>query len=131
MPRTVKQEVIINAPVNDVYEAFLDSRKHSAFTGAKAKASKKAGGLFTAYDGYIEGVNIELVENKRIVQAWRGSNWKAGEWSIMNINLKKRGKTKTTLSYEHLAVPDNEVKAIKKGWTEHYWDKMNEYFKKK
>jgi len=131
MPRTVKQEVIINAPIDEVYAALLDSKKHSAFTGDKAKVSKKVGGAFSCYGGYIEGFNLELVENKRIIQAWRGTDWKAGEWSIVDFTFKKKGKKKTTCTFNHFAVPDDQVKMIRKGWNEHYWDKMNEYFSKK
>ena len=44
-------------------------------TGAKAKASKKVGAAFSAWDGYIVGKNVELVPGKRIVQSWRTSEF--------------------------------------------------------
>lgn len=128
MPRTIKQQVVINAPSEEVYKALMDSKTHAAFSGAKARVSQKVGGKFNCYDGYIEGYNLELEENKRIIQAWRGSDWKAGEWSVVDFKFKKRGKKKTEITLQHLAVPDVQVKGISKGWKEHYWDKLNEYF---
>ena len=105
MARTIKQEVIINANTEEVYSALMDSKKHSSFTDSPAKVSKKIGGLISCYGGYIQAVNVELVENKRIIQAWRGSEWKEGEWTLAVFNLKKKGK-KTTLTLEQFGVPD-------------------------
>ena len=48
-------------------------------TGGKAKASKKVGAAFSAWDGYIVGKNIELVPGKRIVQSWRTSEFAADD----------------------------------------------------
>ncbi len=58
-----------------VYEAWLNSAAHSAMTGGKAKASKRVGAAFSAWDGYIVGKNIELVPGARIVQSWRASDF--------------------------------------------------------
>jgi uncharacterized protein YndB with AHSA1/START domain len=52
MPISIKQEVVLNASPAEVYSALMDSRKHGAFTG---------------------------VPDKRIVQSWRGAQWKPGE----------------------------------------------------
>jgi activator of HSP90 ATPase len=127
MPRSVKQEVVLNATPVEVYNALMDSRKHGAFTGAPAKISKKVGGVVSCYGGGIQAINVELVAGKRIIQSWRGSQWKPGEWSLAIFNLKKRGK-KTTLSLEQYGVPDHDVAMVRKGWKDYYWIKMNDYF---
>jgi len=44
MKRKHRQSVIIKATPREVYEALMDSRKHSRFTGAKASISRKVGG---------------------------------------------------------------------------------------
>ena len=49
-----------------VYEAWLDSRAHSAMTGAKATASTKVGGQVSSWNGYASGVNLELVPGKQV-----------------------------------------------------------------
>lgn len=75
MPTTIRQTVTLQATPEDVFEALMDSKKHSRLTGGRAKISRTVGGKFRVYDGYIEGTNIELVRNKKIVQMWRGSDW--------------------------------------------------------
>jgi uncharacterized protein YndB with AHSA1/START domain len=73
--KTVKQSVTIKVSPHDVYEALMDSRKHAQFTGDKASISRKVGGKFSVFDGYSEGTNLELIQDTKIVQAWRASDW--------------------------------------------------------
>tara|TARA_B110000046_G_scaffold58485_1_gene65541 strand:+ start:2113 stop:2247 length:135 start_codon:yes stop_codon:yes gene_type:complete len=40
-------------------------------TGIEATYSDIKGEAFTAWDGYISGVNIELAPYERILQKWR------------------------------------------------------------
>jgi activator of HSP90 ATPase len=75
---TITQKVIISAAPKEVYDAFVDAKKHSAFTGAKATCDPKVGGGFTAWDGYISGRNLELERGKRIVQEWSTTEWPEG-----------------------------------------------------
>ena len=79
--KIIRQTVTFKATQRDVYGLIMDSRKHSKFTGAKASISLKVGGKFTAYDGYIDGINVELVKDKKIVQKWRGSDWPENHYS--------------------------------------------------
>jgi uncharacterized protein YndB with AHSA1/START domain len=73
--RNIRQSVTIKATPHDVNEALMDSRKHSKFTGAKARMSRKMGGKFTVFGSYIQGMNLDVVPNKRIVQAWWGNDY--------------------------------------------------------
>jgi len=101
----------------------MDSRRHAKFTGAKARISRKIGGRIMAYDGYIDGLNLEIVPNRKIVQSWRGSDWPKGHYSKATFALAKvKGGTRLTLIQS--GVPDDQVEPIKEGWKEHYWDKM-------
>ena len=58
----------------------MDSRRHAKFTGAKARISREIGGKIQAYEGYVDGVNLEIVPNRKIVQSWRGSDWPEGHF---------------------------------------------------
>jgi len=107
----------------------MDSRKHSVFTGAKAGISRKIGGKFTAYDGYIEGVNVELVPDGKIVQSWRGSDWPAGHYSTATFALKEvPGGTR--LVFTQTGVPDEQYGSISQGWRDYYWKPMKEMLEK-
>jgi activator of HSP90 ATPase len=114
-----------------VYRAFLSSKQHSAFTGSEAKCSAKVGGKFSAWDKYITGKNLELVDGKMIVQEWKTSEWPDGYApSILTISLKKKGEG-TQLSMVQTRVPASQVDQYDKGWYESYWDPLKQYFRAK
>ena len=127
--KNIQQSVIIKATPREVYEALMDSRKHSKFTGARARMSRKIGGRFTAFGMYIQGINLDLVLNKRIVQAWRGNDWPKGHYSIVAFSLK-RMKGGTRLVFTQSGVPDREYKGISQGWRDYYWTPMKEMLEK-
>lgn len=127
--KTIRQTIFFKSPPFEVYEALMDSAKHSKFTGAKAEISRKEAEVFTAYDRYIEGVNIDLVPGKRIVQEWRGSDWPEGHYSTVTFDLKDIGWG-TKLVFTQTEVPDEHAEAISQGWKEHYWDKLKPFLEK-
>ena len=59
------------AKASEIYEAWLNSDGHSGMTGSLAQMDGRAGGKFTAWDGYIFGSTLEPISNQRILQAWR------------------------------------------------------------
>jgi len=73
--KTIEQEIIVPATPVEVYAAFMDAKKHSAFTGSRATCDPRVGGEFTAWGGYISGKNLELEQGKRIVQEWVTTDW--------------------------------------------------------
>ncbi|MCI4324781.1 MAG: SRPBCC domain-containing protein [Thermoplasmata archaeon] len=123
-------EVTFAAKPSEVYEAILDSRRHAALSGAPAKMSRVEGGAFQCYDGSIEGRNVELIANVRIVQAWRISDWDEGVYSIVRFELSKT-KTGAKLVFDHTGIPDDARDGIDAGWTDHYWDPIKKYLAKK
>jgi activator of HSP90 ATPase len=130
MCKPVHHEVEFNAKPKDVYDAYLDSRRHARITGMPASMSRKEGGYFTAGGDYISGYNLELIPSRRIVQAWRGSDWEEGEYSILRLQFRARGK-RTRLIVDHIGIPDDQREGVDKGWYEFYWDPMKAYFSPK
>lgn len=127
--KTIRQSVTFQASPRAVYEALTDPRQHAKFTGAKASISKKIGGKFTAYDGYIEGVNLELVPDEKIVQSWRGSDWPKGYYSRATFSLRKVGNG-TRLTFVQIKVPEEQYESISKGWHDYYWKPMKKMLEK-
>ena len=129
--KTFKQTVIFKASPHDVYEALMDSKKHSEFSESKANISRDVGGKFTAYDGWIHGENLELVQDKKIVQTWRGNDksWPKGHNSRVTFELKKV-KEGTELKFTHDDVPEDWYDDLSKGWEEQYWAKMRKMLEK-
>jgi activator of HSP90 ATPase len=123
MTKTIRQTATFSASPHAVYEALMDARKHAKFTGAPATTSRKVGGAFTAYGGALSGTNLELIPDKKIVQAWRADDWPAGHFSRATFALKNV-KSGTQLSFYQSGVPDKEYAGVKQGWVEHYWTPM-------
>jgi activator of HSP90 ATPase len=121
--KTIRQTATFKAAPEVVYEMLMDSRRHAKFTGDKARISREVGGKIMAYDGYIDGLNLEIVPNRKIVQSWRGSDWPEGHYSKATFALAKV-KGGTRLTFTQSGIPEDQVEPIKEGWKEHYWDKM-------
>jgi activator of HSP90 ATPase len=130
MCKPVHHEVDFRAKPREVYEAYLDSRRQTRITGATARMSRKVGGRFTAGDGYIRGFNLDLVPGKRIVQAWRGSDWEDGAYSILTLEMRPRGKG-TRMVVDHLGIPDDQRAGVDQGWHDYYWTPMKTYFEER
>lgn len=123
--KTIKQSVTFKATPHEVYDALMDSRKHSKFTGGKASIGKKKGAKFTAYDGYIEGVILDLIPDQKIVQSWRGNDWPEGSYSEATFSLKQVNDG-TLLEFTQTGVPDQFYEDISQGWIDFYWTPMKE-----
>lgn len=123
----IRQKTLIPAAPDEVYEAFMDAKKHSAFTGSKATCDPRVGGEFTAWDGYISGRNLELVKGKKIVQEWVTTDWpKSFPPSRLELTFKK-AKVGTEISMIHSNVPAEQTDDLAEGWNEFYWKPLKEY----
>ena len=123
-------ELVCELPASPqaVYEAWLSSAGHSAMTGAKAKASKKVGATYSAWDGYIVGRNLELDYNRRIVQSWRTTEFAGGDPdSTVTVELTPLG-AETRLTLRHAGVPDGQTTYENVGWREFYFEPMQAHF---
>ncbi len=120
--------VTINAKADAIYKAWLSTDGHTALTGSPAKVDGKVNGDFTAWDGYIWGMFLELEPNHRILQAWRTSEFPSeAEDSVVEILLdEEKGKTKLTL--KHSNMPEGQADSYKTGWEDFYFKPMKEYF---
>ncbi len=119
---------LIPASPQDIYDAWLDSRGHSAMTGGKATQSRQAGDPVTAWDGYISGRNLELIPGRRIVQTWRTTQFTdAHADSVITVLLEPTaGGTRLTLVHNN--VPDGQTSYEEAGWKTHYIEPMQKYF---
>jgi activator of HSP90 ATPase len=129
MGKTIRQTATFKASPHEVYEILMDEKKHAELSGGETKISRKAGGKVSIYDGEIEGKNLELVPDEKIVQAWRYSDWPEGHYSTATFSLEKVGKG-TRLTFVQIDVPDDKYEDIKQGWKDYYWKPMKEMLEK-
>lgn len=111
-----------------IYEAWLDSEEHSAFTGASASVEGRVGGEMTAWDGYISGVFKELEPYTRIVQTWRTTEFPEGSEASRLEVLLAESETGTRLTLMHTDIPDGQGEMYGEGWEEYYLRPMRAYF---
>jgi activator of HSP90 ATPase len=119
---------LIPATPQAIYNAWLDSRRHTEMTGGEAEMSADADASFTAWDGYISGKNLELVPHSRIAQSWRTTQFtdRDADSKITVTLTPAAGGTKLTL--EHSNVPDDQTRYENGGWQDHYFEPMKKYF---
>jgi activator of HSP90 ATPase len=127
--RTIKQKVVFPASPKEVYDAYVDPKKQSKFTGAKATGKPMVGGKFTAWDGYISGKYLELEDGKRVVQEWTSSDFPEGHNSKLELCFNKVPEG-TELVMVHSNVPEEQANDAADGWIEWYWDPLKKYFSK-
>ncbi|GAP21277.1 SRPBCC domain-containing protein [Leptolinea tardivitalis] len=119
------------ASSQDVYEAWLDSGKHAAFTGDTADIHPGIGGKFSIACGYITGETLELEPYHRIVQSWRTIDFpEDAPDSILEILLRDSEKG-CLLELRQTNLPGDQVDLYESGWVHYYFHPLIRYFSKK
>ena len=123
----IHQEVLFDASPDRIYEALMDSKRHAEFTAnGNAEISREAGGAFYAHGGHVSGRNIELVPNRRIVQAWHFRDWPDGIYSLVKFELVQEAAG-TRLVLDHSGIPDGHRDHLESGWKARYWEPLKKY----
>jgi len=124
--KSIEQVVTFRAAPVQVFDALMDSARHAAFTGEPAQISREVGGAVSCYDGKVTAINLDIVPNQRIVQAWRPANFPPGVFTIATFALTPdAGGTKLTFTQD--AVPDSAFDHLSGGWHERYWKPLQAY----
>src|SRR6478672_10427884 len=124
---TIHQEIEFSASPQQLYEALLESKQFTEFSGRPAEINREVGGAFSLFKGHIIGRNVELIPNERIVQAWRVVTWPEGAYSIVRFELKSQGSG-THLVFDHIGFPESLQDHLAAGWEENYWSLLKKYF---
>jgi len=120
------QEVDFTAVPHRIYEALLDAKQFGALTGMPAQINREPGGAFSTFGGLIEGRNVELIADKRIVQAWRPASWDAGVYSVVKFELVAR-EAQTRLVLDHTGFPEGSFRHLNSGWYARYWEPLKKF----
>ena len=132
----IHQEPIFTASRKRVYDALTDAKQFDKviqLSGAMqtmhlpdkpAEISREAGGAFKLFGGYITGRQVELVQNERIVQAWRTGSWGPGIYSIAKFELVEQGSG-TKIIFDQTGFPPGEAESLASGWKAHYWNPLD------
>jgi activator of HSP90 ATPase len=127
MAKAIHQEEDYKANPKRIYEALLDAKQFTAFSGGRsAEIHREVGGGFSLFSGHIVGRNLELVPNRRIVQAWRVVSWPEGIYSIARFELQAQGSG-TRVIFDHTGFPSDLAEHLESGWQENYWKLLRKY----
>ena len=125
---TIHQEIDFKVGPNRVYEALLDPKRFSTFTGDAAEIQRQPGGSFKLFGGHIEGRNIELAPNQRIVQAWREASWSPGIYSLVKFELVARSFG-TRVVFDQTGIAEKDWEHLNEGWPIRYWEPLHKYLR--
>jgi activator of HSP90 ATPase len=125
--KAIHQEEDFKASPQRIYEVLLDAKQFSAFSGGRsAEIDRNVGGAFSLFAGHITGRNLELVPNRRLVQAWRAVAWPEGVYSIARFELQRQGSG-TRVVFDHTGFPPDLAEHLESGWQENYWKSLRKY----
>ena len=127
---TIELWEIFPASPREIYEAWLSSA-HGKMVGSTATVDPRVGGAFTAWDGYIRGTTLELEPYRRIVQAWRTTEFSAPSPDSRLELLLEQVEGGTKLKIRHSEIPEGMSASLEQGWIDHYFRPMKEYFTRK
>lgn len=128
--KAIAQTIQFNAPPSTIYGWLMDSKKHAKVVGGKVKMSNKIKGKFEVFDGYCNGHNIELIKDKKIVQAWHfeEDGWPKDHFSICTFVFEKH-PSGCKLKFRQTDIPEHKSKALKEGWKKYYWEPIKALLK--
>jgi activator of HSP90 ATPase len=114
---SIHQEATFPVSPERIYNLLTNGAEFASATGRPAEIGARAGESFSIFGGYISGTQIELVPGQRVVQSWRGMDWKPGVYSTVQFTLKPEGQG-TRLIVDHDAYPEGES-PMYPSWHEH------------
>ena len=122
-PSRVYHALTVAAQFDKVSKLSAAMQSGMAPAAKPTQISPVAGGAFSLFGGYVTGRNIELVPNKRIVQAWRPMTWAPGIYSIAKFELAEQDSG-TKITFDHTGFPQGTGEHLAEGWHDNYWNPL-------
>ena len=118
----------IKSSPEEVFNAMTNPLTLELWTGYSAVFQLEANTVFSLWDGDITGMNLEIVQDKKIVQEW---NFEGNqEPSIVTLELTIQNN-KTQVDLRHTNIPDEAFSNIEEGWNKYYFGTMRKYLESK
>lgn len=132
MSQELKFKVKYRVPTNIIYEALTNQDMMMKYTQTKAVFEKTNGSAFSMYDNNIQGINVLLEENKKIVQQWKFSTWDSYAELTMIFREKPGNESEINITMKNIPNFDNtkknvEIKGVENGWHSQVFRKINDY----
>lgn len=132
MPNELKFNIKYRVPVKIIYHTLTDPIEITKLTQCVAKFEKNVGGTFDLYNGFITGVNQELVENKKIVQKWKFNNWK--DFGEITLTFKEKEGNECLIAVYLKNIPERDIynqiidlNILENGFRSQIFQKINDW----
>lgn len=129
MPDGFTLQVDFPTTADSLFAAWMDSASHAAFTGAAAEIDPSPGGAFSAWDGYITGTTLAVEPPRRIVQAWRTTEFPDGSPDSRVELLFEPVEGGVRLTLTHSQIPEGQGPSYEQGWQDFYFAPLREYLR--
>ena len=127
MRNVIYKSTVLPASPEKLFEMYLDSASHGAFTGMPAEIN---GSNFKAFNGMLNGEILQSVKPLLIVQTWRSISFKEDDPdSTLIISFSREGEN-GKIDLVHLDVPEHDFEGVKEGWDKRYFIPWKEYLEK-
>lgn len=120
-----KKYYIIPAEPEEVFIALTNAFTIELWSGYPAIMDANVGTEFSLWEGDITGENLEIIENKKVVQEWYFGD--QPEKSIVTILLFENKKG-TQVELIHKNIPEEDYENIIEGWNEYYFGAIITFF---
>jgi activator of HSP90 ATPase len=127
LPKVIKQEYSIQAPLEKVWEALTEPKIIDSWGGGPAKMKAEENYEFSLWGGDIRGKNIKVAKGKTLKQEWYSGKWQKPSIATFDLS-EKNGKTLVKLT--QTGVPENENKDISDGWKDYYLGQIQKLLEK-
>ena len=121
MPKSIQQTVRLPASPAELFDSYLDPKRHAAITGHPVTISTKPGSEFRAFDGMLSGRIVAVIPKRLVVQTWRSGKWKEKDADSILILAFSGDPGYGQIDLVHVNVADNDVQGVTEGWEKFYW----------
>jgi uncharacterized protein YndB with AHSA1/START domain len=127
MPRMIQSAAFLPAVPDRLFDMYLDSVTHAAFTGAPVEISARPGARFRAFDDRLSGTILEVSPKRLIVQTWRSINFAPADVdSTLILSFWPQGDG-GRIELVQVNVSDQDYAGVSQGWEKYYWTPWREY----
>ena len=121
MPRSLQQTVRLAAPPDELFDSYLDPRRHAAITGQPVRIGATPGCEFSAFGGMLSGRIVAVIPKRLIVQTWRSQHFGAQDPDSILVLSFSGDRAYGQIDLVHVNVADQDFDDVSKGWETFYW----------
>ncbi|HEX6177457.1 MAG TPA: SRPBCC domain-containing protein [Thermoanaerobaculia bacterium] len=127
--KTIEQRIEFGGVTpEDLFEMYVDPRKHAKAIGAPVTISRDAGSTFAAFgEQMVRGRNLLVAARSRVVQTWRAQSWRDTDPDSIVVLTFTRTAGGAAIDLVQAGVPDASYDAMNEAWHQMYWTPWRQY----